>query len=806
MACAAHRSGSTRQASIEHHLEGAVVTGLLDWFIRRIGKRSLLQLTLLYFALWSTAFGLVGVVLKLDLTLLTWTLTIGVLSAWLAARSKLKGGWAAVLLTAFGLVFILIFQGQTGDPLFVLMVRLMQFLSTFLHWLFVKKALPPDPTLLSMAIGDLQIRFATLVSHSSAWLASITAGHIATDALANSLVWGAFMWAVSSWAAWQTRRCRQGLRALLPAAALLAAVLNFTRPKPFILIPVILFAFILMITLEQQQREQHWERQKIDYSTEIGVDTAITTIPVLLVILGVATLAPSISIGKIVELARNLTQKQTAQVSNVGQSLGLRPQAGSGYFFYGGTGSTLPQVHLIGSGPELSKHIVMEIQLIGNPAQDGAGVNYYWRSLTYDIYTGAGWASSESKVINYNAGDQPVSSSVPAHRLVRQEIHLEQDSGGPLFHAGGLVSADQDYQIAWRLPLETGPDMFGASIAKRQYSVKSLVPVVSQEELRHAGTNYPEWLKERYLELPPSLPGRVRDLARSLTHDQPSAFDQAIAIQNYLRTYTYTLDLPAPPVNLDIADYFLFDLKKGYCDYYATAMVVLARAAGIPARFVTGYASGKFDSNLGKYIVTEADAHSWPEIYFPQYGWVEFEPTAGHPAILLPERLSPSENLATGGNPPLFEWLRQFRPGLTRTAGLVGILLILIGIGWQTGNAWRLRSLEPVQAAAFIYRRFRKDSFQLDPTLPVGETPFELSDSTLATINNLNDSKLWAVLFRPVMRDADQIVKFYALAEYSQHLLLPAEKRMAIKAWERLGWRLQLARFWKRLTKRNKVL
>lgn len=249
-------------------------------------------------------------------------------------------------------------------------------------------------------------------------------------------------------------------------------------------------------------------------------------------------------------------------------------------------------------------------------------------------------------MLDYRAGDQVVSSSVPDHRLVLQAVHIVENPGGPLFHAGELVTANQDYQAAWRLPLETGPDLFGASIAKGDYSVKSLLPVVSQEELRLAGTDYPDWVKGRYLELPPTLPGRVRDLAMELTRSQPSPYDQAIAIQNYLRTYTYTLDLPAPPKDRDVADYFLFDLKKGYCDYYATAMVVLARVAGIPARFVTGYASGEFDSIRNQYTITEADGHSWPEVYFPKYGWVEFEPTAGRAATLLPERLPPPEKPA----------------------------------------------------------------------------------------------------------------------------------------------------------------
>ncbi len=84
-----------------------------------------------------------------------------------------------------------------------------------------------------------------------------------------------------------------------------------------------------------------------------------------------------------------------------------------------------------------------------------------------------------------------------------------------------------------------------------------------------------------------------------------------------------------------MTSWFLFDLKQGYCDYFATAMVVLARLNGIPARLAIGYTMGRLDPQRGEYVVTEMDAHSWPELYFPGQGWIPFEPTSGE---LLPER------------------------------------------------------------------------------------------------------------------------------------------------------------------------
>lgn len=131
-------------------------------------------------------------------------------------------------------------------------------------------------------------------------------------------------------------------------------------------------------------------------------------------------------------------------------------------------------------------------------------------------------------------------------------------------------------------------------------------------QLRSSGDDYPTWILDRYLALPNDIPSRVLGLARDLTATQPTQYDRALAIETHLRSYAYTLDISTPPPGKDVVDYFLFDLKRGYCDYYATSMVVLARAAGIPARLVVGYATGSYDDQNHRYVVTAADAHSWP--------------------------------------------------------------------------------------------------------------------------------------------------------------------------------------------------
>jgi transglutaminase-like putative cysteine protease len=170
----------------------------------------------------------------------------------------------------------------------------------------------------------------------------------------------------------------------------------------------------------------------------------------------------------------------------------------------------------------------------------------------------------------------------------------------------------------------------------QDYSVTSAVSVATNQELRAAGEDYPEWVRSRYLQLPRGLPRRVIDLAHTQTEGQASAFDKATALESFLRdSFTYSTHVPEVPQGRDWVDYFLFDSKQGYCDYFATAMTVLLRVEGVPARVASGFAPGDFDDASGTYIVRENHAHSWVEVYFPRYGWIIFEPSAIRP---LPER------------------------------------------------------------------------------------------------------------------------------------------------------------------------
>ena len=136
-----------------------------------------------------------------------------------------------------------------------------------------------------------------------------------------------------------------------------------------------------------------------------------------------------------------------------------------------------------------------------------------------------------------------------------------------------------------------------------------------------------------YVDLPDSLPERVRNLSQELTKDKETDYEKVQAIIDYLRSSEFTYskeDVPYPDAEQDYVDQFLFETKQGYCDNFSTAFVVLCRAADIPARWTKGFTAGNYikaEGELSVYEITNENAHSWGEVYFGELGWVPFEPT-----------------------------------------------------------------------------------------------------------------------------------------------------------------------------------
>lgn len=163
-----------------------------------------------------------------------------------------------------------------------------------------------------------------------------------------------------------------------------------------------------------------------------------------------------------------------------------------------------------------------------------------------------------------------------------------------------------------------------------KYEVTSIVAHPTDPQLNASKGAVTAWVTERYLQLPDALPARVSELARRVVQAARArtTHQKAQAIEQYLRrSFRYETNVPPLPAGRDFVDFFLNDVRTGYCTSYASAMAVMLRAVDVPARTVRGFAPGEFEQEIDAYRITMAQAHMWPQVYYPEYGWIDYEPT-----------------------------------------------------------------------------------------------------------------------------------------------------------------------------------
>jgi transglutaminase-like putative cysteine protease len=246
----------------------------------------------------------------------------------------------------------------------------------------------------------------------------------------------------------------------------------------------------------------------------------------------------------------------------------------------------------------------------------------YWQTAAYDRYESSGWVrTGEAQAYTSRLSDPP-GATTSIEQTVTPETELDAmpaawkpvDVTG---EGGEGVGVTPQGNLRPRETLQPG----------ETYTVESQAPRYTSEQLRRAGDDYPVAV-EQYLQLPESISQRVRDRSAAVAGNESNAYDKAVAIEEYLQsTKRYSLTVERP--DGEIADSFLFEMDAGYCTYYATTMTVMLRSEGVPARFVTGYTTGQ--SVDDEYVVRGLDSHAWVQVYFPDVGWVNFDPTPSTP-------------------------------------------------------------------------------------------------------------------------------------------------------------------------------
>lgn len=477
---------------------------------------------------------------------------------------------------------------------------------------------------------------------------------------------------------------------------------------------------------------------------------------------------------------------------------------------------------------------VRQVRLGGaalSPGPDGIG-----RAVTPDgtlILTpgpaqgGMGWTPSADELAGFitqaqtgrPAGARPINrvlitltgagEAAPDQRL--NQIAEEQERlRGQLLDTQLVVRDGRVTQILYRGQTPNFADVMTyespvAITAGTTVSTTGRVSTATGDELgRVRGQQYPAWA-DRYRALPDgSIPGtirtpqRVRDLARQLAAGQNNPYEVAAATERYLRTaYTYATVVSDPPANTDVTDYFLFTSKQGYCEYYATAMTVLLRANGIPARVVNGYLPGARQAD-GRFLSRESQAHAWVEVYFPGYGWVSFDPTPRPdvPPLQRPGRTMPAPTPtptpapapeAAGAVAPTPTPLPATTPNdPTRPNGDEGRFrvnpwwflapLLAFGLlGMIAGVfAWLwFAPLRGLSVAAQWYFRLQRSAGWLGLRRPQAATPYEIADAVAERL--------------PAAKGAATVIAHrYAEEQYAGRPVTPPDEHWLRHAWDAL--------------------
>jgi transglutaminase-like putative cysteine protease len=740
--------------------------------------------------------------------------TLGLLFGWWLGRRSWRGFLAAPVAFLTGVVAMLTWGVYVLNPLPSLwqIARWLAWGGTCGIWTKCKLAAPP-----LNALGEQATRLADFAQRVVWWVDGVIAARGIPDNLVMVGFAALIAWCVAAWAGWWIVRRGRAFLALFPTGFLLPQQIYNADAGQMWLLSFLGALTGLLVIGRFNRMTRSWDEEGVDYSNELQLDYAFTALGLAALVLVLSPLLPSLSPRSISEAFwrtfeepyRQVEERMAQSFPGVESRRSLVPPMGV-------AAGGLPRAHLLGGRPELTQEIAMRVQVRG--AKPGEPL--YWRGQTFAQYTGRGWGEDVAASTRFPkpldlAPGQPWSSFMPPlRRNILASVQVDQATRAVMYAAGEPISADRPYQATLRAPDEL--IAISAPGGPERYAVLGAVPDVSPAALRSANALYTADIIETYLRLPGDLPPELGAYATEITAGAKTPYDKAVAIEETLRKLPYTLDVPPPPKDREVVSWFLNDLGKGYCDYFASAMVVLARLSGVPARLAIGYASGSYDQKTDQYTVTEMDAHSWAEVYFPGFGWIPFEPT---PSRSTPDRTS----LASGpysATPPELEFadldsslatLRQL--GQAQAAAeergawirrLLGLLCLVLALGETVALRWLVGERQ-TRGITDVYRRLARWGGRLGRPVRAADTPREYAFAVAAAADRIADRARRGRM-RIAQADAQVQADILPLAEgYEAALYAPQAAPALLQDEESRRWgplwsalrRLWLAKWWR---------
>jgi transglutaminase-like putative cysteine protease len=547
------------------------------------------------------------------------------------ATSLNAAQWAAglnlltpIVLAGFLLGIALSYSRWSG--IFPVAQSLVIGLAAVLYWVGQS---PEIPAQLSSAERVLVIG-----SNLWSWLLLLMGDEPARSNLVFLLQLGILLWWLGYLAAWAVFREGRVWRAIIPIGLVLLVNTYFGPPDLGIYFVIfVVAALLLAVRSYLAEREIVWRIEGVRYANDIQMAFLRDGFLFALVVVGLALLLPNAASNGAMSAALDPLRTPWRDVQQewgrLFSSLNYQGAAVGEPVF----GNTLT----LGGPRDLGDQVIMDVS---------SSQGRYWRAVAYDTFTGRRWLNTSTASQPIDGGTHVFTPYFQARSEVTQTITIQSPTGNVLMAAGQPVrvslKAEADLFVIEPAPGDRPPIAEIAMLHRRdaalrpgdKYLAVSELSQATVEDLQEAGADYPAWATDMYLDLPPDLAPQVGELAKQITADAANPYDQLVAIEQFLRGFTYNDQIEAPPPGVNAVNYFLFDIQQGYCDYYASSFAMMARTLGIPARVSAGYSQGDYVPEEDLYRVREYNGHAWPEAFFPGYGWIEFEPTAAEQEIV----------------------------------------------------------------------------------------------------------------------------------------------------------------------------
>lgn len=475
-----------------------------------------------------------------------------------------------------------------------------------------------DGLTLADRLADFRIRM-------NEWYHVVRAGDISNDNLPFITLVNALGYLSTYTAAWAIYRWHNAWLAIVPGGVVLLANISFQKGQPSGAFVVFLFGAVLLIArLHLQKNQANWKKEGVEYPEFISVSSVQLTFLLAVLLLVFAWTVPLGSQAKAFEGTVDAVTKPFEGRSETLVRLFHNIDSRKG-----------ARLHSFGDTLPIQGQVKLGVRSLFEVKSPDAGL---LRAASYDVYTGNGWKAGSRDSTRVDARELAV-DEVAGNYKQRSISTLKVtvlDAESTLLTPGTPLAAN----VATTIDTPRGfPNDIERMRSRRglekgdTYNSFGSISTATAEQLNGAGAAYPQWVTDRYLQLPKSLPQRVAAEALRVVNEAGAGtpYARAHAIEQYLRGFPYDLAVESPPAGQDTVDFFLFYLKRGYFDYQSSAMAVLLRTLGIPSRVTVGYALDPGTGAETNYTVKKDAAYSWVEVFFPEYGWVTFNPTQDRP-------------------------------------------------------------------------------------------------------------------------------------------------------------------------------